>query len=95
MIGGLFGSASGTTSYSENIAAVSLTRVGSRSVVQCSGVIMVLLGIFTKVSALLASMPAAMVGYSPLVNIEYLMIVSHATSFSYIRPEVSIASFSV
>jgi nucleobase transporter 1/2 len=59
---GLFGSGNGTTSYSENIAALSLTRVGSRVVVQCAAIWMILLGILGKVSAILASIPAAMAG---------------------------------
>jgi nucleobase transporter 1/2 len=62
VLAGLFGTGNGTTSYSENIGAMSLTRVGSRAVVQCGAVSMMIVGIVGKVAALLASMPASMVG---------------------------------
>jgi hypothetical protein len=39
-----------------------LYRVGSRAVVQCGAVAMMLVGIVAKVAAILASMPSAMVG---------------------------------
>lgn len=47
-IAGLFGTGNGTTSYSENIGAIGLTRVGSRRVVQAGAVIMILLGTVSK-----------------------------------------------
>ena len=62
ILAGLWGTGAGTTSYSENIGAISLTRNGSRAVVQCAAVSMMLIGIVSKISGLLASMPAAMVG---------------------------------
>jgi len=62
LLAGLFGTANGTTSYSENIGAMTLTRVGSRSVIQCGAVVMIIVGLVSKVSGLLASMPAALVG---------------------------------
>jgi nucleobase transporter 1/2 len=62
VISGLFGAGAGTTSYSENIGAISLTRVGSRAVVQCGAVAMIIVGLFSKVAALFASLPSALVG---------------------------------
>jgi nucleobase transporter 1/2 len=62
VLAGLFGTGNGTTSYSENIGAMTLTRVGSRAVVQCGAVIMIIVGLVAKVSGLLASMPSALVG---------------------------------
>jgi len=62
VVAGLFGTTNGTTSYSENIGAISLTRVGSRAVVQCGAVSMIIVGVFGKVAALFASMPSSMVG---------------------------------
>jgi nucleobase transporter 1/2 len=62
VLAGLFGTANGTTSYSENIGAMSLTRVGSRAVIQCGAVSMMIVGVVAKVAALLASMPSSMVG---------------------------------
>jgi len=59
---GLFGTASGTTSYSENIGAISLTRVGSRVVVQCGAIAAIVIGCLGKVSALFAALPPALTG---------------------------------
>lgn len=58
---GLFGGFS-STSYSENIGLVGLTRVGSRHVVQVGGVILVLLGVFAKFGAFAATIPGPVVG---------------------------------
>lgn len=61
LISGLFGSGNGTTSYSENVGALAVTRVGSRIVVQMAAVLMIVASLFTKFGALLASIPAPMV----------------------------------
>lgn len=61
-LAGLFGSSSGTTSYSENIGAISLTRVGSRVVVQFAALTSIVIGLLGKFSAALASLPSAIVG---------------------------------
>jgi uracil-xanthine permease len=58
---GIFGGFS-STSYSENIGLVGLTKVGSRFVVQIGGVILVLLGFFGKFGALAAAIPGPVVG---------------------------------
>ena len=60
-IAGLLG-ACGTTSYSENIGVVALTKVGSRHVVQVGAVILVLLSLLPKFARILASMPAPVLG---------------------------------
>lgn len=52
----------GITTYSENVAAVSITRVASRHTMQLAGIILILLGVFTKVGAVLATIPDPMVG---------------------------------
>ena len=62
MIAGIFGSGNGTTTYSENIGAIGLTRVGSRRVVQCGAGIMILLAIFGKFGALFSTIPQPIVG---------------------------------
>ncbi len=62
LIAGIFGTGNGTTSYSENIGAIGLTRVGSRRVVQAGGVIMILLGTVSKFGALFTTIPAPIVG---------------------------------
>ncbi len=58
---GVFGGFS-STSYSENIGLVGLTKVGSRFVVQIAAVILVMLGIFGKFGALAAAIPQPVVG---------------------------------
>ena len=51
-----------STSYSENIGLVGLTKVGSRYVVQWGAVMLVLLGFFGKFGALAAAIPGPVVG---------------------------------
>ncbi|CAB49703.1 uracil-xanthine permease family protein [Pyrococcus abyssi] len=60
-IAGILG-ACGTTSYSENIGLVALTKVASRYVVQIGGIILVVLSLFPKFAGILASMPAPVLG---------------------------------
>jgi nucleobase transporter 1/2 len=62
LVAGLFGTGNGTTSYSENIGAIGLTRVGSRRVVQTGAVIMLVLGAFGKFGALFTTIPNPIVG---------------------------------
>ena len=61
-IAGIFGTGNGTTSYSENIGAIGLTRVGSRRVVQTGAIIMILLGTVSKFGALFTTIPSPIVG---------------------------------
>jgi len=58
---GVFGGFS-STSYSENIGLVGLTRVGSRYVVQIAAVILIALGLFGKFGAFAATIPGPVVG---------------------------------
>ena len=60
-IAGVLG-ACGTTSYSENIGLVALTKVASRYVVQIGGIILILLSLIPKFSGVLASIPAPVLG---------------------------------
>ncbi|MBL4847996.1 MAG: solute carrier family 23 protein [Planctomycetes bacterium] len=62
LIAGIFGTGNGTTSYSENIGAIGLTRVASRRVVQAGAVIMLLLGCVGKFGALFTTIPQPIVG---------------------------------
>ena len=62
LIAGIFGTGNGTTSYSENIGAIGLTRVGSRRVIQAAAVLMLVLAIFGKFGALFTSIPSPIVG---------------------------------
>ncbi len=61
LLAGLVGGFS-STSYSENIALVGLTRVASRFVVLASGVMLILLGLFAKFGAFAAAIPGPVVG---------------------------------
>jgi nucleobase transporter 1/2 len=60
IIAGVIGTSNATTSYSENIGAISVTGVGSRVVVQCGAVIIIVVSLIAKVGALFATMPGAM-----------------------------------
>lgn len=51
-----------STSYSENLGLIGLTKVGSRFVVQIAAVILILLGLFGKFGAVAASIPTPIVG---------------------------------
>ena len=51
-----------STSYSENIGLVGLTKVGSRYVVQWGAVMLIFLGLFGKFGALAAAIPEPIVG---------------------------------
>ncbi len=58
---GVFGGFA-STSYSENIGLIGLTKVGSRWVVQVGGVILIVLGIFGKFGGFAAAIPGPVVG---------------------------------
>ena len=58
---GLLGGFS-STSYSENIGLIGLTKVASRYVVQIGAVILILLGLFSKFGAFAATIPGPVVG---------------------------------
>lgn len=62
LVAGIFGTANGTTSYSENIGAIGLTRVGSRRVVQVGAVLMIGFGALGKFGALFTTIPQPIVG---------------------------------
>ncbi len=51
-----------STSYSENIGLVGLTKVGSRYVVQIGALVLIALGFFGKFGALAAAIPGPVVG---------------------------------
>src|SRR4029453_7662227 len=55
------------TAFAENVGLVRLTRVKSRFVVATAGVIMIVLGLFPKIAAVVASMPAAVLGGAAIV----------------------------
>ncbi|XP_065066234.1 solute carrier family 23 member 2-like isoform X2 [Rhopilema esculentum] len=59
---GAFGTGNGTTSYSENVAALGITRVGSRRVIQFGALFMIILAIFSKFGALFVTVPDPVIG---------------------------------
>ncbi|XP_030645635.1 solute carrier family 23 member 2 [Chanos chanos] len=62
ILAALWGSGNGTTSYSQNIAALGITRVGSRLVLQTTGFLMIILGLFGKFSAIFITIPDPVIG---------------------------------
>ncbi|EDO49567.1 predicted protein, partial [Nematostella vectensis] len=62
LITGLWGSGNGTTSYSENIGALGITKVGSLRVIQYAGLILVVMGVVGKIGALFTTVPDPIVG---------------------------------
>ncbi|XP_021139512.1 solute carrier family 23 member 1 isoform X2 [Columba livia] len=62
LLAGAWGTGNGTTSYSENVGALGITKVGSRMVIIAGACAMLLSGIFGKVGAILASIPTPVIG---------------------------------
>ncbi|XP_067657421.1 solute carrier family 23 member 1-like [Haliotis asinina] len=77
-IGGLISGAVGvghaTTSYSANIAAMTLTKTANRYILICAGVIMILLSVVGKFGAVLATIPDPALGGT--LAVIYGMLVS-------------------
>jgi nucleobase transporter 1/2 len=62
LIAGILQTANGTTTYSENIGSIGLTRVASRRVVRAGAVLMLIIPVIGKFSAVLATIPHPVVG---------------------------------
>ncbi|HOO78115.1 MAG TPA: solute carrier family 23 protein [bacterium] len=62
LLAGILQTGNGTTSYSENIGAIGLTRVASRRVIKAGAVVMLVLPLFGKFGATLATLPQPVVG---------------------------------
>ncbi len=62
LIAGLLQSGGGSTSYSENIGAIGLTRVASRRVVRAGAAIMIVLPLIGKLFSVFASLPSPVIG---------------------------------
>jgi len=62
IIAGMWGSGNGTTSYSENIGAIGVTKVGSRRVIQYAAFIMLGFGVISKLGALFVTIPNPIIG---------------------------------
>ncbi|XP_053640253.2 solute carrier family 23 member 1-like isoform X1 [Cherax quadricarinatus] len=57
LLAGLIGTGNGTTSCSQNIGVISVTKVGSRRVVQYSAIILIFSGVFAKFGAVFITIP--------------------------------------
>jgi uracil-xanthine permease len=62
LIAGLLQTCNGSTTYSENIGAIGLTRVASRHVVRWGATVMIILAFVTKFGAIFTTMPGPVVG---------------------------------
>uniref|UniRef100_A0A7E4VVC8 Xanthine/uracil permease family protein n=1 Tax=Panagrellus redivivus TaxID=6233 RepID=A0A7E4VVC8_PANRE len=61
-ISGLLGPGVGLTTHTENIGVIGITKVASRTTLMVAGVWLILLGMFTKVGAVLSTIPDPLVG---------------------------------
>ena len=61
VIGGIFGTGNGMTSYSENIGTITITGVASRIVCITEAVMLLFIGCLEKFSSLIISMPGAVI----------------------------------
>jgi nucleobase transporter 1/2 len=62
LVAGILQTCNGTTTYSENIGSIGLTRVASRRVVRCGAAVMLIIPIVAKFGAILATLPQPVVG---------------------------------
>ncbi len=62
LIAGILQTCNGTTTYSENIGSIGLTRVASRRVIRAGAVAMLVIPIIGKFGAVLATLPMPVVG---------------------------------
>ncbi|XP_068170113.1 xan_ur_permease domain-containing protein [Antennarius striatus] len=62
LLAGAWGTGNGTTSYSENVGALGITKVGSRQVIVASGVLMIIMSVFGKVGAIFTTIPTPVIG---------------------------------
>nr|XP_008507753.1 PREDICTED: solute carrier family 23 member 1-like [Equus przewalskii] len=62
LLAGASGSGNGTTSYSENVGALGITKVGSRMVIVAAGCVLLVMGVFGKIGAAFATIPTPVIG---------------------------------
>uniref|UniRef100_A0A3Q2CNK9 Si:dkey-106n21.1 n=1 Tax=Cyprinodon variegatus TaxID=28743 RepID=A0A3Q2CNK9_CYPVA len=62
VLAAIWGTGNGTTSFSQNIAALGITKVGSRLVLQTTAVLMIFLGVFGKFGAVFITIPDPVIG---------------------------------
>ncbi|XP_015349294.1 solute carrier family 23 member 2-like isoform X2 [Marmota marmota marmota] len=62
LLAGAWGTGNGTTSFSENVGALGITKVGSRMVIVTAGFVLLLMGVFGKIGAVFATIPTPVIG---------------------------------
>ncbi|KAH7708624.1 xanthine/uracil permease [Aphelenchoides avenae] len=62
LLAGLTGCGLGNSAYAGNVVLITVTRVASRLPLQLAGLILILLGLFSKTGALLATIPEPIIG---------------------------------
>ncbi|XP_046548082.1 LOW QUALITY PROTEIN: solute carrier family 23 member 2-like [Haliotis rubra] len=79
LLGGAIGTGHATTSYSGNIAAISVSKTASRSVMLCNGLILILMSVFGKFGAAIATVPDPTLAGSMVVLIGMLVSIGLST----------------
>ncbi|GFO49748.1 solute carrier family 23 member 1 [Plakobranchus ocellatus] len=62
LLSGAWGSCGGTSTYSQNVATISITKVGCRIVSQAAGITLMIFGCFGKFGALFSTIPDPIIG---------------------------------
>ena len=62
LVAGILQTCNGTTTYSENIGSIGLTKVASRRVIRCGAAVMLFIPVIGKFGAVLATLPMPVVG---------------------------------
>ncbi|KAK4314154.1 hypothetical protein Pmani_014541 [Petrolisthes manimaculis] len=81
VLAGIFGTSSGTASYTSNIALISITKVGCRRMVLWSGGIMLVVGVLAKLCAVFATIPEPVLG----ANLMFLFALITGIGLSTLR----------
>ena len=62
VIDGMLGSGNGTTTYSENIGTLGITKAASRRMMQTAAAVLIVLGLLSKFAAFFVTMPDPIIG---------------------------------
>ncbi|XP_070578754.1 solute carrier family 23 member 1-like [Ptychodera flava] len=84
ILSGIWGSGLGTTSFSENIGAIAITKVGSRRVMQWTSLLLLISGIFGKFGAILATLPLPIVG-GALIAIFSIILAAGTANLQFVN----------
>ncbi|KAG4076097.1 hypothetical protein HA402_011443 [Bradysia odoriphaga] len=79
VLSGFWGSGNASTSYSNNIGTIAVTRVASRRVIQVSGIIMIVMGLVGKAGAIFVSLPDPIIAGMFLFIFPLIMAVGIST----------------